>query len=603
MFASRQKNLMYRMSFMVVLTTALLVVTTVATDDCESDSCDVGSLMQMHTVDPVSKGLASQPSAVSREAKADASQMRPGALTAKGSIGDRVLASWFEVAQLWRLGHRSLSKHTSNDLSQKPEDAKLFQQAAEIGYHHPTDLAWLTMIPCIIIGFALAGIVINVVSSRSPGSGGEDKKAEAQPLAERGEATKKMTAVQMLFNMVQNIVGEGMLSLPAGIAGGTGLLAGSLIAFFFCSLMGYTFAIMGRTCYATGEKTHKDCAAKVSGPGLAQTMAVVLMLKTVFTCLTYAIVIGESFSRIMQFFGVAGIMGTSQGTLITICVFVLIPLCLQRDLSALSYTSMVGCFGQVWVVLSMHIRYHDGSYRPGGQFYDAISEADKPDFSGGVMYWKTSAATFVLLGSLATAFIAHYNAPKFYSQLEDATPEKFTKVVMGAFGFAMVIYFWIMSVGYLTFGKASEGLILNNYSEKDSLITAARIAMGFAVTFGFPLGFTGLRDATMSVFDMAQDKFVPVTLGLLSVIITGACFFHDLGLANSLGGAIFGALITLVFPGLLLYFTGYHQGVTEFSDRERKYGSAGILALGFSLMAFGSTLVIITRYFPEVLGK
>eukprot|EP00930_Biecheleria_cincta_P046508 TRINITY_DN3207_c0_g1_i2.p1 TRINITY_DN3207_c0_g1~~TRINITY_DN3207_c0_g1_i2.p1 ORF type:complete len:596 (-),score=94.75 TRINITY_DN3207_c0_g1_i2:400-2187(-) len=595
MLASRQGKLMYRMSLMVVLTTATLVATTVAADDCESDSCDVGSLMQMNTVDPVNKGSASQPSAVSRAGKADASQ---------ASFGDRVLASWFEVAQLWRLGHRSLSSQSSTDLSHKPEDAKFVQQAAEIRYHNPTDLAWLTLIPCIIIGCALAGIVISAVSSRARGSGGEDNKAEAQPLAEGREVTKKMTAVQMLFNMVQNIVGEGMLSLPAGIAGGTGLLAGSLIAFFFCSLMGYTFAIMGRTCYATGEKTHKDCAAKVSGPGLAQTMAVVLMHKTVFTCLTYAIVIGESFSRIMQFFGVSGIMGTSQGTLLTICIFILIPLCLQRDLSALSYTSMVGCFGQVWVVLSMHIRYHDGSYRPGGQFYDAISEADKPDFSGGgVMYWKTSAATFVLLGSLATAFIAHYNAPKFYSQLEDATPDKFTKVVMGAFGFAMVIYFWIMSVGYLTFGKASEGLILNNYSEKDSLITAARIAMGFAVTFGFPLGFTGLRDATMSVFDMAQDKFVPVTLGLLSVIVTGACFFHDLGLANSLGGAIFGALITLVFPGLLLYFTGYHQGVTEFSDRERKYGSAGILALGFSLMAFGSTLVIITRYFPEVLGK
>jgi len=135
------------------------------------------------------------------------------------------------------------------------------------------------------------------------------------------------------------------------------------------------------------------------------------------------------------------------------------------------------------------------------------------------------------------------------------------------------------------------------------MITTARIAMGFAVTFGFPLGFTGLRDATMSVFDMAQDKFVPVTLGLLSVIITGACFFHDLGLANSLGGAIFGALITLVFPGLLLYYTGYFQGVTEFSETERKYGSAIILALGFTLMIFGSSLVIITRYFPEVIGK
>lgn len=598
MFPFREGQFVYRMTFIVALAAATIVMTTVAAEECESDSCDVGSLMQMQTGEPVSTGTAaSKPSAVSLAATADASS----APAAQASIGNRVLAAWLEVAQLWRLGHRSLSKQTGKSSSRKPDDARLFEQAAEIHYHNPTDLAWLTMIPCAVIGVAFTAIIMNFVWTRVQGA---EEKTAAPASAESAGAEKKMTPVQMLFNMVQNIVGEGMLSLPAGIAGGTGLLAGSLIAFFFCSLMGYTFAIMGRTCYATGEKTHKDCAKKVCGPGLAQTMAVVLMLKTVFTCLTYAIVIGESFSRIMLFFGVSGIMGTSQGTLITVCLFILVPLCLQRDLSALSYTSMIGCFGQVWVVLSMHLRYHDGSYRPGGQFYDAISDVDQPDFSGGgVMYWKTSAATFVLLGSLATAFIAHYNAPKFYSQLEDATPEKFTKVVMSAFGFSMVIYFWIMCVGYLTFGKASEGLILNNYSEKDSLITAARVAMGFAVTFGFPLGFTGLRDATMSVFEMSQDKFVPVTLGLLSVIITGACFFHDLGLANSLGGAVFGALITLVFPALLLYYTGYYQGVTEFSETERKYGSATILALGTSLMLFGSTLVIITRYFPEVIGK
>lgn len=565
--------------------------------------CDAGSLLQTNTATSISVGgeeaevPAKQkeevppPSAPVSEPSAPAAKEPPAA-----SIMDRAVAAWLELASSMRLGRRSFVKGAQEEI---PGAEKLLQTAAAVTYHNPTDLMWMTMIPCIIIGCTVTAILgAFVMKAVSP----TPEKAPAAT-AEAG-ASKGMTPVQMLFNMVQNIVGEGMLSLPAGIAGGTGLMMGSLIAFFFCSLMGYTFSIMGRTCYATGEKTHKECAAKVSGPVLAQTMAIVLMLKTVFTCLTYAIVIGESFSRIMSFFGAEGLIASTQGTLITICIFILLPLCLQRDLSALSYTSMIGCVGQVWVVLSMHIRYLDGSYREGGQFYDQIPAEDVPDFSGGgVLYWKTSAATFVLLGSLATAFIAHYNAPKFYSQLQDATPEKFNKVVAGAFGFSMIIYFWIMCVGYLTFGKASEGLILNNYSEKDSLITAARIAMGFAVTFGFPLGFTGLRDATMSVFGMSQDKFVPLTMCLLSMIVTGACFFHDLGLANSLGGAVFGAMITLIFPGMLLYYTGTYRGVTEFTSFETKVASFSVIGLGFSLMAFGSTLVIITRYFPEVIGK
>lgn len=33
---------------------------------------------------------------------------------------------------------------------------------------------------------------------------------------------------------------------------------------------------------------------------------------------------------------------------------------------------------QVWVVLSMQIRYLDGSYRPGGQFYDSLPKEEGP---------------------------------------------------------------------------------------------------------------------------------------------------------------------------------------------------------------------------------
>jgi len=502
---------------------------------------------------------------------------------------DRVLNVFKSQARLWNLDRRHLVK-----LSEEQRPSFSETDAVTDASHDQYEIEWLTMIPCIVIGVAITAFLVTFAFQNLQG--------EAAKPVEAIEEVKGMTEMQMLFNMVQNIVGEGMLSLPAGIAGGTGLFAGSLIAFFVCSLMGYTFSIMGRTCHATGEKTHKDCGQKVMGPKMAQTMAIILMLKTIFTCLTYAIVIGESFSRILAAFGVQGLFSTSQAVLIGISLCILLPLCLQRDLSILSYTSMIGICGQVWVVLFMQIRYMDKSYTPGGIYYEQIEARDRPSFGdGGVLYWKTSAATFVLLGSLSTAFIAHYNAPKFYSQLRDATPARFNRVVAGAFGFSMVIYFWIMSVGYLTFGKAAEGLILNNYSEHDPLATSARIAIGFAVTFGFPFGFTGLRDSTMSVFEMGSDKFVPVTLTLLTFITTMGCFFHDLGLANSLGGAVFGALITLIFPGLLCWCAGTTPGITEFSPFESKYVAFLVIALGVSLLVFGSVLVVITRYFPEVI--
>ncbi|CAK9051513.1 unnamed protein product [Durusdinium trenchii] len=559
----------------------LLLVTLGHSTGCEDDS---GLLQVLSSpVEAVELGILN----ASKAHSAASPKSSPGGFL--GRLGD-LGRFWLH----WIAEPLQAQTILSANVSQSAHHAELTQSLVSLQEHDPTDLAWMTVLLGSLIGLALVGAAWYTFLS---------PLQKEKPNAEGENAGQGMSEIQLMFNIVKSVVGEGMLSLPAGVAGGTGLLAGSMMTILFAMLMGYTFALMGRVCQATGGRSHKDCCAKVAEPWVAESMAVVLFVKTMFTCLAFAIVISESFARILRFVGVEGIMASSQAALLILTFLVLIPLCLQKQLRILSYTSMIGCFGQVWVVLSMQIRYLDGSYRPGGQFYDSLPKEDQPDFTLGVIYWKTTVASFVLLGSLSTAFIAHYNAPKFYSQLQDATPEKFQKVVFGAFTFAMVIYLWVMAVGYLTFGSNADGLILNNYSEKDVLITTARFAISFAVVFAFPLGFTGLRDSMMSTFEIPEDRFLPVTFGLLSVIVLGACCFHDLGLANSLGGAVLGAMITLIFPGILLYCAGQKQSSDheEFGPKEMTYGAYGVLVLGAVQLLFGSTVVILKKFFPQVL--
>merc|ERR1719343_121010 len=163
---------------------------------------------------------------------------------------------------------------------------------------------------------------------------------------------------------------------------------------------------------------------------------------------------------------------------------------------------------ELFVLVFMQYRYLDGSYAPEGQYYDIIPPENRVDF-GTPNYphmWNVSVTTFVLLASLSTAFIAHYNAPKFYIQMRKRSPKRFTMAVAVAFTFSLAIYLWIMFVGYMSFGENCEGLILNNYAESDPWATAARVAISFAVLFGFPLSFTALRDATMSTLNLEPDR-------------------------------------------------------------------------------------------------
>eukprot|EP00928_Gymnodinium_smaydae_P046736 TRINITY_DN31154_c0_g1_i1.p1 TRINITY_DN31154_c0_g1~~TRINITY_DN31154_c0_g1_i1.p1 ORF type:complete len:460 (+),score=61.78 TRINITY_DN31154_c0_g1_i1:56-1435(+) len=429
---------------------------------------------------------------------------------------------------------------------------------------------------------------------------GEDSEAESV----KNDEVSGTSNPQTVFNIVKNIVGEGMLSLPAGVAAGTGLGVGISIATGFGVAMAYTFSLMGRVCHATGGKTFKQCGERVVGQGFAEFMAIILMVKTSFTCVSYAIVIGHSVSDIFEFFGWEGIMTTKQGALFFTMLFVLVPLVLQRDLSILAYTSLIGIIGEVSVVLYMQVRLLDGSYAEGGQYYNATTpklQAYFPD--GGPDYWGISIQTVVFLGSLSTAFIAHYNAPKFYSHMKERSAQNFNKVVGAAFVVAYIIYVWIMIVGYLTFGAHCNGDILQNYSTDDPGATMGRIAISAAVICGFPLSFTALRDATISVFGLEKDRkrvFFLVTFCLLIPINTIAFHLDDLGLVNSLGGAIFGSLITMIFPGVLIRFC-YINLEDKFSRMEANLNWVTI-GFGVCLLCFGTTVNYMKKCAPEYLG-
>lgn len=72
------------------------------------------------------------------------------------------------------------------------------------------------------------------------------------------------------------------------------------------------------------------------------------------------------------------------------------------------------------------------------------------------------------------AFLAHFNANKLFNEFEtpaDGSPKirRFGQACAAAFGIALLVTGWIASAGFLTFGAASQGLVLNNYAVADTL--------------------------------------------------------------------------------------------------------------------------------------
>ena len=89
----------------------------------------------------------------------------------------------------------------------------------------------------------------------------------------------------------------------------------------------------------------------------------------------------------------------------------------------------------IFVAIFMTWRLADESYMPNESYHETVPEDARLDFGSPARphLWEVSVTTFVLLASLSTALIAHYNALKFYVQMRDRSPRRYTKAVIFAF--------------------------------------------------------------------------------------------------------------------------------------------------------------------------
>eukprot|EP01036_Dinobryon_divergens_P030819 gene30819-40121_t len=363
-----------------------------------------------------------------------------------------------------------------------------------------------------------------------------------------------------IFNLAKTILGAGVLSLPFGVASFSDKPSALYLASFLLVLMGatsaYSFSSIAQACKLHGVTTFSEAWAKSVSPSSAYLISFIITFKTFFACLAYSIIIGDSFSQILSSLHLPGPLVSRNSVIVGLSSFIVLPLCCLKRLDALKYTSILGLLGTLYCAAFMGLRLWDGSYREGGRFFATMAANLRPSFNqashGGDLH-----LVFVLLSMISTAYVAHYNAPKFLAELRDPSMSRFNSVVAAAFGFAVLVYLSVMTIGFLSFGGHATGFVLNNYASSDSLATVARVAIGGGILCGYPLTFTALRDGVMDLCQVpaAQRQqaytYYPVTLGLLGAITAVALRIRNVGQVVSLSGALIGSLLIYIIPAVL----------------------------------------------------
>lgn len=99
----------------------------------------------------------------------------------------------------------------------------------------------------------------NNLSARQPSPIAVDDTSKVPQVSRGGEQKDqgKASIAASVFNLVNNVAGAGILTLSAGMAGGTGWIPAISICTILGVISAHCFSIIGESCELTGEKTFK----------------------------------------------------------------------------------------------------------------------------------------------------------------------------------------------------------------------------------------------------------------------------------------------------------------------------------------------------------
>ena len=463
------------------------------------------------------------------------------------------------------------------------------------------------------------------LSPRSPtgldGAGGS-AAAEASTPSEGGDDAVGLTLGAAIFNLIKGCVGSGVLSLPAGVAAlgdVTGALVPATALVLLCgAVSAYSFHLLGRLTAVANAEDGDGSAAVTSigqiwdremGPSSSWLVTLAVLLTCLGSLLSYSILLGDIFSSLAQTAGLTGVLASRRFNVAAIAALGIYPICTLRDLAALAPVSMSGVVGIFVTCVVMTLRAMPGGpYSPTGKYFGSVPVELRPSFGGTGM--KSPSNMLVLSSMTATAYLVHMSGPDFYQNLKSTSVREFTKLSAVGFGATALISAFMMGIGFLAFGGATQGNVLNNYSALDGGATLCRLLLGVSLLGSY--GFLG--NACKKAYYQLRHKGKEVTdrlhyntsRAMVAGLTCLALLIKDAGFVVSLTGAVLGsALIYMIPPFLWLRSTKRRMdgGLLESSKslRLERLANKGLIGVGVILGLLGAYMSVLNSFFPHLL--
>lgn len=416
--------------------------------------------------------------------------------------------------------------------------------------------------------------------------------AEATPHLPEGSSSFFASAT----NLTKSLIGIGMLAVPRALADGTPAVSVGLLVLCGCT-MAFTFFMLGYCAHLTGSTTLPQLWDATIGEDTAVLVELIIFTDTLLSCTAFALLIGDYASICIKGLlpWAPALLQDRSALILLVGLCLLLPLSLMRKLSLLSYSSLVG----VSCTIGVFVYVVCDSSRL--LFLSVAESSDDQELVAGLSAFEFRPGGLLKgMAIFSCAFMAHFQAPAYYMDLERRSPSRFAALCATAFGAAIFIYALFGLSGLLRFGDAIPGNALAGYPLSKPVILMF-LGMSLSVAASFPLIFRGLREASLRLIGRASGRYwssdstagTVVTTSMVLTVCLMATQIQDLSAAVGLIGSISGACLTLIFPGIMMMHI-------------KKRKTPGFSKLAKVLVAFGfvqglsSAFVVISR---DIIGS
>lgn len=292
-------------------------------------------------------------------------------------------------------------------------------------------------------------------------------------------SSNKSTILQSSFIYINSIVGAGIIGMPYAIEQCgffTGIIVLGIVAF-----LNYKSVILLIEC---GMKVNKLDLEELTEHYLGEKgyyLAVSSMFAFAFGGqIAYMVIIGDTIPEVMRQFFINTIYEDSLFTnrafvTMIIAIFIMLPLCLLRELSSFSGLAVLSISSDVIIVMITLI------------CGPMIANAEGYGYADASRLTLINSSMFAGIGAMSFAFVCQHNSFMVFKSLTTPTRRNWMKVARYSIGFAFILSLIFGLAGYLNFGVHVQGDLLNNFPSTFIPITIARLFLSFCMMLTFPL--------------------------------------------------------------------------------------------------------------------